>query len=254
LIDVQHGVFMNATWQNPLVVAATHAHEVLGTQIVGVNEAVRQNFPEEIRDQIAIIPNGSDPGRVTPLIGRDEMKRRHGLPLDSKIAMFVGRISGEKNVQALVDAIEFLDESWRAIIIGPQYVPLERLNPRIHVITPQRRVGNWLAIAGVLCHPADYESHCFTINEAWLASVPIVSCDYPVNQMFEARHGQMMWLTQVRPESEVLATSIEAAFQGGPNSERVRRARRIAALHFSAPVMGRRWTDLVESTFLARAH
>ena len=82
LIDVQHGVFMNATWQNPLVVAATHAHEVLGTQIVGVNELVRLNFPDDMRDEIVIIPNGSDPARVSPLIGHDEVKRRHGLPPD----------------------------------------------------------------------------------------------------------------------------------------------------------------------------
>jgi glycosyltransferase involved in cell wall biosynthesis len=93
--------------------------------------------------------------------------------------VYIGRIAVEKNVQALIDAVEHLDESWHAVIIGPQYVPLERLGPRVHLLPAQRRIGNWLGIADVLCHPSDYESHCFSINEAWLAGVPVVSLRLP---------------------------------------------------------------------------
>lgn len=243
-IDVQHGVFKTESWQSPLIEAAVRAHDGLGTQIVGVNEAVRQNFPEHVRDNVTIIPNGSDPARVAPLIGRDEMKSRLGLPLDSKVALFVGRISGEKNVQALVDAMPFLDESWHAVIIGPQYVPLERVTDRIHVFPAQRRIGNWLAIADVLCHPSDYDSHCFSINEAWLAGVPVVSCDYLVNRLFEQRHGSLMWIVPVRPVTEQLASAIQEAY-AGKGEPRVNRAREVAMRDYSAPVMGTRWSDLI---------
>jgi glycosyltransferase involved in cell wall biosynthesis len=243
-IDVQHGVFKTDTWQRPLIEAAVRAHDVLGTHIVGVNEAVRQNFPENIRNDVIIIPNGSDPGRVAPLIDRDELKARLGLSDDSKIVLFVGRISGEKNVQALVDAMECLDESWYAVIVGPQYVPLERLTARVHILPAQRRIGNWLGIADVLCHPSDYESHCFSINEAWLASVPVVSCDYLVNRLFEERHGPLMWLVPVRPEPARLAAAIDEAFEVR-NDPRVAHARDVATQGYSAPIMGRRWSDLV---------
>lgn len=243
-IDVQHGVFKNETWQSPLIEAAVRAHDVLGTHIVGVNEAVRQNFPENVREHVIIIPNGSDPSRVALLVGRDELKARLGLPGDSKIVLFVGRISGEKNVQALVDAMEYLDESWHAVIVGPQYVPLERLTDRVHIYPAQRRIGNWLAIADVLCHPSDYESHCFSINEAWLAGIPVVSCDYLVNRLFEEWHGPLMWLVPVRPVAERLAAAIEEAFAGRDDS-RVLHARDVATQEYSAPVMGRRWSDLI---------
>ncbi len=243
-IDIQHGVFKTETWQSPLIEAAVRAHEFLGTHIVGVNEAVRQNFPEHVRDNVIIIPNGSDPARVAPLISRDEMKTRLGLPLDSKVALFVGRISGEKNVQALVDATEFLDESWHAVIIGPQYVSLERVSDRVHIFPAQRRIGNWLAIADVLCHPSDYESHCFSINEAWLAGVPVVSCDYLVNRLFESWHGQLMWLVPVRPAAKELAAAIEEA-NAAKSDRRVRHAREVANRDYSAPAMGTRWSDLI---------
>lgn len=243
-IDVQHGVFKTETWQSPLIEVAVRAHDVLGTHIVGVNEAVRQNFPENVRDHVIIIPNGSDPGRVAPLIDRDELKSRLGLPDDSKIVLFVGRISGEKNVQALVDAMAFLDESWHAVIVGPQYVPLERLTDRVHIYPAQRRIGHWLGIADVLCHPSDYESHCFSINEAWLAGVPVVSSDYLVNRLFEERHGPLMWTVPVRPEPATLAAAIVEAY-AGREDPRVGHARAVATREYSAPVMGRRWSDLI---------
>ncbi len=242
-IDVQHGVFKNETWQSPLIEAAVRAHDVLGTHIVGVNEAVRQNFPENVREHVIIIPNGSDPGRVAPLIDRDELKARLGLSDDSKIVLFVGRISGEKNVQALVDAMAFLDASWHAVIVGPQYVPLERLTDRVHILPAQRRIGNWLGIADVLCHPSDYESHCFSINEAWLAGIPVVSCGYLVNRLFEERHGLLVWMVPVRPEPARLAAAIVEAYTGR-SEPRVGHARNVAIREYSAPIVGQRWSDL----------
>jgi hypothetical protein len=152
----------------------------------------------------------------------------------------------EKNVQALIDAVEHLDDSWHAVIVGPQYVPLERIGPRVHLLPAQRRIGNWLGIADVLCHPSDYESHCFSINEAWLGGVPVVSCDYLVNRQFEERHGPLMWLVPTRPEPARFAAAITEAFQGR-SDPRVAHARDIATREYSAPIMGRRWSDLVES-------
>jgi glycosyltransferase involved in cell wall biosynthesis len=244
MIDVQHGVFMHETWQSPLVAAATRAHELYGTTIVGVNEAVRQNFPERVRDKVVIIPNGSDPGRVYPLVDRNELRATLGLTPEHKVVVYIGRIAVEKNVQALIDATHHLDESWHAVIVGPQYVPLERIGPRIHLLPAQRRIGNWLGIADVLCHPSDYESHCFSINEAWLAGVPVVSCDYLVNRLFEERHGPMMWMVPIRPEPTRLAAAIVAAYEGLTDA-RVAHAREVANREYAAPVMGRRWSDLV---------
>jgi hypothetical protein len=91
-IDVQHGVFLHESWQSPLVATATRAHELNGTTIVGGNEAVRQNFPEHVRDKVVIIPNGSDPGRVYPLVDRNELRATLGLTSAHKVVVYIGRI------------------------------------------------------------------------------------------------------------------------------------------------------------------
>jgi glycosyltransferase involved in cell wall biosynthesis len=138
---------------------------------------VRQNFPAHVRDDVVIIPNGSAPSRVYPLVDRDELKTSLGLTPEHQLVAYIGRIAVAKNVQALIDATVNLDDSWHAVIIGPQYVPLERIGPQVNLLPAQRRIGNWLESADVLCHPSNYESHCFAINEAWLAGVPVVSSD-----------------------------------------------------------------------------
>ena len=99
-IDVQHGVFMHETWQSPLVAAATRVHELLDTTTEGVNEGVRQNFPSHVRDDVVIIPNGSDPGWIDPLVDRNELSASRGLRPEHKAVVYIGRIAVEKNVQA----------------------------------------------------------------------------------------------------------------------------------------------------------
>jgi hypothetical protein len=69
----------------------------------------------------------------------------------------------------MVNAVEYLDESWHAVTIGPQYVSLERLAPRVRLLAAPRLIGSWLDIADALCHLSAYKSDCFSINEAWLA-------------------------------------------------------------------------------------
>jgi hypothetical protein len=58
------------------------------------------------------------------------------------VIVYIGRIAVEKNVQALIDVVDHLDDSWHAVIIGPEYVLLERVGPRVQLLYAQRRNGN----------------------------------------------------------------------------------------------------------------
>lgn len=75
-------------------------------------------------------------------------------------------------------------------------------------------LAKFIGIADVLRHLSSYESHCFSINEAWITSVPVVSCDYFVNRRFEERHGPLMWLVPIRSHPAQLAAAIAAAYEG----------------------------------------
>jgi glycosyltransferase involved in cell wall biosynthesis len=183
-----------------------------GTFRIQADDGVGEVSRERVCDDVANISNSLNASFGRTLFDRAEMKESLGQDPENKVVVYIGRIAVEKNVKALIDPVEQLDESWPAVIIGPQYMPLERLGPEVHMQPAQRRIGNWLRIADVLCHPSDYESHWLTINEAWMAGVPVVSCDYLVNQRFEERHGPLMWLVPIRPEPERLAAAIGEAY------------------------------------------
>ena len=53
-----------------------------------------------------------------------------------------------------------------------------------------------------------------------------------------------MWLVPPRPEPARLAAAIREA-HAGRNDSRVAYARDVASREYAAPVMGRRWSDLV---------
>jgi hypothetical protein len=90
------------------------------------------------------------------------------------------------------------------------------------------------------------------LNEAWLAGVPVVSCDYLVNRLFGEKHGPMMWLVPIRPEPARLAEAIVEAYCER-HDPRVARAREVANREYSAPVMGRRWSEVVSVAVRARS-
>jgi glycosyltransferase involved in cell wall biosynthesis len=218
-----------------------------GTFRIQAYDGVGEVSRERICDDLAEILNSQNASFFRSLVERDQLAASLDPTGEHAVVVYIGRIAVEKNVQALVDAVEHLDESWHAVIIGPQYVPLERIGPRVHLLPAQRRIGNWLGIADVLCHPSDYESPCFTINEAWLAGVPVVSCDYLVNRLFEERHGPMMWLVPIRPDPGRLVAAIGEAYEGRGDG-RVGHAREVASREYAAPVMGKRWSDLVATS------
>jgi hypothetical protein len=77
-----------------------------------------------------------------------------------------------------------------------------------------------------------------------MADVPVVSCDYLVKRRFEERHGPLMWLVLTRPEPARLAAAIVAAYEGRTDAL-VAQTRQGASSENAAPVMGRRWSNLV---------
>jgi glycosyltransferase involved in cell wall biosynthesis len=243
-IEVQHGISLADKRRVKLIESSVLAHVKLGTYIAGVNSLVLDNFPPNIRNSITIIENGSDPANATPLVDPMALRESLSLPPDAKVVLYVGRIAQEKNVQVMIDAVSLLGEPWHAVIVGPQFVPLLRTGPRVHLVSAKPRIGNWLGIADVLCHPSDHESHCYAVNDAWFAKVPVVACNYPANQKFHELHGELSWLVPTRPTPEVLASAIQDASHGRDDA-RVQRAWETAHRCYSVALMGRRWTDFL---------
>ena len=124
--------------------------------------------------------------RIAPeYIGRRfELRREFGIPPDSRVFMYCGRLSSEKNPAQLLEAYDRLDSNKKTLIIvgdGNQrsqleeYVATHRLTA-VHFLGFQDRtvLPKCYAIADALVLPSLRETWGMVVNEAMCFSLPIL--------------------------------------------------------------------------------
>jgi len=239
IIEVSHA---DGAWaeQTPLV-----QRSYLGaTHLAAVSEAAKTAFPEEVRHNVRMIPNGIEVDRVTPRRPAENIRRAYNIPPNKRVVLFLGRFADVKRPQRLIRAMPHLDD-WFAIFAGhgPEQSDLVKF---IHaacpgsarVIPPVSHVGDLLQLADCLCLPSLCEGHPLTVNEAWLAGVPVVTTDFAFSREINERHGAMVSIVPQECTGEELAAAIEEA----PNkTEEVLHARQVAWRHYTASAFAQRW-------------
>ena len=70
------------------------------------------------QEKIIVIPNAIDPEEFSHPEIKEAARRRLGLPLDKKIALYIGRLDGWKGTDTLLEASKFLGEIKIALIGG----------------------------------------------------------------------------------------------------------------------------------------
>jgi len=191
--------------------AAVHAREVEAKvfrgadRVVVTTPAMRSDVLERVPDaasKVAVIPNYVDTEVFQPVIeARD----------DSTI-IFVGRIAPEKNLPALLEAIQSLQVSLTLIGEGKIRPELQRrfetLNGRIDW---EGNVANsslpaYLNRAGLFILPSLYEGHPKALIEAMACGLPVIGADSPgIRELI--RHRETGYLCRGD------ATSIRSAIQ-----------------------------------------
>lgn len=158
---------------------------------VGQNEqqAVQARYPDK---RVEWIPNGVDANKFANGNGR-VFREKHGIPLDRKVILNVGRIDPQKNQLALISTMTHLlrkRKDIHLVLIGPVTVEsygLKLLN-KIHeaslydhvTILPGLPGGstdlvNAYHAADVFCLPSRHEPFGIVILEAWAAELPVVA-------------------------------------------------------------------------------
>jgi glycosyltransferase involved in cell wall biosynthesis len=150
----------------------------------------------EAADRTIVIPNYVDTSIFYPANSGE---------IDYDIA-FIGRLTFQKNVTALLDAIRPL--ALRTLIIGDGdlRIPLQQqfqyLDPKVqwlpHVSNPQ--ISEYLARTRLFVLPSHYEGHPKTLIEAMACSLPVIGADSPgIRELIQ--HGENGWLCGTDPES-----------------------------------------------------
>jgi glycosyltransferase involved in cell wall biosynthesis len=135
-------------------------------------------------DRIHLIPNGVDLGRFAPATERRARSRRR--------VLYVGRLSEEKNLSTLVQAVAALDGRVPSELVmiggGPLRAQLEAEARAANVpaefpgVIDHRLVPAWLREADAFVLPSFTEGHPKVLIEAMAAGLPCVASDCPGNR------------------------------------------------------------------------
>lgn len=138
------------------------------------------------RHKLHVIPNGVDTTRFSP---RERFASRRTLGLDdSPLVVCVSRLSHEKGVDILIDAVRSLHASMPAVRVavvgeGAEHEALERRIAdsgligvvRLVGVVPHEAVPTWMSAADVVCMPSRREGHPNAAMEALACGRPLVA-------------------------------------------------------------------------------
>lgn len=140
------------------------------------------------------------------------LRRQLGLAPDARLLVYAGRITREKKIGLLIDAVRRLGAPYHLLLIGGG-AAMPRA-PRITSLPferDQRRLARLLAGCDVLVHPGDCETFGLIVLEAMACGLPVVASDGGgVAELVDSHSGIL-----ARPDSAAsLADAIAAICQG----------------------------------------
>ena len=146
------------------------------------------------------------PGRAD----RPKLLKRLGLPTETRLLVFAGRPAREKNVEAMIAAVERLGDPYRLLLIGAGKDA--RYSPSVVTLdyepTPQKLAAA-IASCDAFLHANENEIFGLVVLEAMAAGLPVIGPDKGgVGELIDATVGQ-----HARSSDPAdLAEAIEALF------------------------------------------
>ena len=133
-------------------------------------------IPEE---KIKVFPNGVDLNLFYPL-NKYKMRKKHGLPLDKTIIVFVGHFENRKGPQRVLEAVKGL-KNIGIVFIGGGNMPLESENILFKGILKHSLIPEMLSAGDFFVLPTLEEGSCNAIIEAFACGLPVITSNGKFN-------------------------------------------------------------------------
>ncbi|WP_251976822.1 glycosyltransferase family 4 protein [Salinicola avicenniae] len=127
-------------------------------------------------EQVAIQPLGVDLESFHPDHRNPALRGQLGLDDDTRLLIFVGRGSREKNLHDLLAMARLLGKGYHLLLVGPS-MPAQ-VPDNVSVIdryTPTEEVASWLATSDALVHAGTQETFGLVALEAMASGIPVVA-------------------------------------------------------------------------------
>lgn len=222
----------------------------LADALVGVSPSSIAPIPPEIRDRVRVLLNCHEPERVVPAADRDELRRQWGVRDGEHVVGYLGRISPEKNPEALLALVAARDEVRGVVVSG---TPPDALRAKAEQLGVADRVafhgyaptaGHALPGFDWLLLPSHEEACAITLLEAWAAGVPTIAT--PVGVVTE--HPELVRMVPINPTGQALSAALGRDLADpAAVAARVDAAREVAQTIYGPERFGREWTELIIS-------
>jgi glycogen synthase len=164
----------------------------MADSIIAVSHGMKEDllkFFNVQEDRIAVIHNGVDTEEFKPATGTDALKR-YGVDPDIPYVLFVGRVTRQKGIIHLVNAIQYLNEDIQVVLCAGQPDTPEigqEMTERVQAVQQTRKNVVWIrewidqsskielySHAAVFCCPSIYEPFGIINLEAMACATPVV--------------------------------------------------------------------------------
>jgi 1,2-diacylglycerol 3-alpha-glucosyltransferase len=139
-----------------------------------------------------IVPNSVDIKHFNPKVDGDSVKNSLGITDNSKVVLYVGRISKEKRIEVMLKAARLLLKKKKKNVefviagTGPALKHYKALSNRLGINEIVKFVGfvggdalpEYYAMSDLLCMPSTFETQGIVALEAMASGKPVVGSDY----------------------------------------------------------------------------
>ena len=181
-------------------------------------------------ERVSVHPLGVDLDLFHPSRGdREALLKRLEFPADSRLLVFAGRPAREKNVDAMVAAVEMLGDPYRLVLIGAGKDA--RYSSRVACIDFERapeKLAGVIASCDAFLHANENEIFGLVVLEAMAAGLPVIGPNKGgVGELLDEAVGQLS--AGVDPKS--LAEAVEALFARDIDALKLAARRRAETRH-----------------------
>jgi alpha-1,6-mannosyltransferase len=120
-------------------------------------------------------PLGVDVDTFAPSEERRDLRHELGLPPDSRLLLFAGRFSREKNIPVLLEAFRLLGSPYHLLLIGGEESGRSGNVTRLPYCRDNRALASYIGAADAFVHAGSHETFGLVILEALACARPVVA-------------------------------------------------------------------------------